>query len=203
VTTLWLVRHGRTDANASGLLLGRHDPSLDELGRQQAVATAPVVSGARRVVSSPRARARQTAELLGLSRVEVDERWAEIDYGELEGRPLLEVPEETWDTWRQDADFRPRGGESLSDVARRIRPACEELTRREVEVVVVSHVTPIKLALAWALGVSELVSWRMQLSVAAVCRIETGAGGPVVHSYNDTCHLEGLEESLTNDSAGG
>lgn len=191
LTTLWLVRHGRTEANALGLLLGREDPPLDGLGRRQAEAISPVVAGASHVVSSPLTRARETAEVLGLGAVEVDERWIEIDYGELEGCPVQRVPSDVWEAWRADARYRPPGGESLADVASRVAAACDELMDSGEEgVVVVSHVTPIKLALAWALGVPEAVSWRMHLSVASVSRIETVTDRPVVHSYNDTCHLE-------------
>ena len=67
---LILVRHGQTASNASGLLLGRDDPPLNELGRQQAKALAAVhgVAGAARVIASPLRRARETAEMRTPSR---------------------------------------------------------------------------------------------------------------------------------------
>ncbi|MGH9207720.1 MAG: histidine phosphatase family protein, partial [Acidimicrobiales bacterium] len=92
-----LLRHGQTASNAAGLLLGRGDPSLTDLGRRQARSLGLLVSGATKVVSSPLLRARETAEALALDvPVEVDERWVEIDYGELEGLPLGDVPSEVW-----------------------------------------------------------------------------------------------------------
>jgi broad specificity phosphatase PhoE len=51
---------------------------------------------------------------------------------------------------------------------------------------VVSHVSPVKAAVAWALGASETVVWRMFLSTASVTRIAWGAGSPVLRSYNET-----------------
>ena len=81
---LIVVRHGRTDANASGLLLGRRlDPGLDALGEQQAAALAAAVPRPARVISSPLQRTRQTAAAFGCP-VEVDERWIELDYGALD-----------------------------------------------------------------------------------------------------------------------
>ena len=89
---LIVVRHGRTEANASGLLLGRRlDPALDDLGRRQAAALGRRAARRARVVSSPLRRTRETAEAFGRP-VEVDERWIELDYGELDGTPLRDVP---------------------------------------------------------------------------------------------------------------
>ena len=61
---LYVVRHGRTAANASGLLLGHLDPDLDDLGVRQARLLAAALGPVDRVVSSPLARTRQTAEAL-------------------------------------------------------------------------------------------------------------------------------------------
>ena len=188
---LLLVRHGRTAANAGGLLQGRVDLPLDETGRAQAAALAAVVGNATRVVTSPLQRARATAEALGPP-VTVDERWIELDYGEWDQRPVASVPEQTWRVWRADPDFAPPGGESLADLGRRVREACEELREEVVDhdVVVVSHVSPIKAAVAWALDVSVLVSWRLHLDVASLSRIAVRPSGPAVLLYNSVCHLE-------------
>ncbi len=84
---LVLVRHGRTAANAQGLLQGRLDLPLDELGHAQAAELAKALGRPSRVVSSPLRRSRQTAEALGVE-VELDERWTELDYGDLDGLPV-------------------------------------------------------------------------------------------------------------------
>ena len=84
---LIVVRHGRTEANASGLLLGHADPPLDDRGRTQALALATALPPPARVVSSPLRRARQTAGAFGTS-VEIDERWIELDYGTFDGQPV-------------------------------------------------------------------------------------------------------------------
>lgn len=185
---LILVRHGQTAVNAEGRLQGRMDPALTDVGRVQASALAPVVAGAARVVSSPARRARDTAAMLGLP-VEVDERWVEIDYGVLDGMAFADVPAETWQRWRTDSTWAPEGGESLDDVGRRVAAACEGLLAADEDVVVVSHVSPIKAAVAWALDVPPTVSSRMFLGLASVCRIDRGERGPVLRTFNETAHL--------------
>ncbi len=191
---LILVRHGESTGNAEGRLLGRIDAPLTDRGRAQARAAASSVAGATTLLSSPLVRGRATAEELGTGLpVEVDERWVEVDYGELDGLPLASVPPELWEEWRTDPDFRPSGGESLREAGARVRAACEELFARDGEgargehpVVVVSHVTPIKLATCWALGTGEVGVWRLYLATGSVTRISWGADGPVLDRFNET-----------------
>ncbi|HEX2263875.1 MAG TPA: histidine phosphatase family protein [Pseudonocardiaceae bacterium] len=189
---LILVRHGQVAANARGLLLGRADPPLTETGYRQARALAKALAPPIRVVSSPLLRARQTAAVLAGARedcgdVQVDRRWIEMDYGELDGQPATALPEQTWRTWWQDPHFVPAGGESVAAVGVRVREACAELASDAAcgDVVVVSHVSPIKAALAWALGVGDEVAWRMYLVDAAVCRVDTSGPLPLLLAFNE------------------
>jgi broad specificity phosphatase PhoE len=190
---LIVVRHGRTEANASGRLLGRQDPALDDLGRRQAHALRSVVAGAARVVSSPLRRTRETAEALGLP-VTIDERWIELDYGVLDGTPMREVPADLWARWAGDVDFAPEGGESLAALGRRVRAACDDLAEEAStsDVVVVTHVSPLKAAVAWALGVGDEITWHLYAAPAAVTRISTSGPRRSLHAYNVTSHLDGL-----------
>ncbi|MGH3812853.1 MAG: histidine phosphatase family protein [Pseudonocardiaceae bacterium] len=192
---LILVRHGQTAANARGLLLGRADPPLTETGYRQARALAEALPRAARIVSSPLIRARQTAAVLAgagpgatdAEDVEVDPRWIEMDYGDLDGRPATALGEQSWRAWRQDPDFVPAGGESVAAVCTRVRQACVELADDAAhrDVVVVSHVSPIKAAVTWALGVGDEVAWRMFLADAAVCRIDTTGPVPLLLAFSD------------------
>ena len=187
---LILVRHGQTPANAAGLLLGRSDQALTELGRRQAAQVAWAVRSPARVVSSPLVRATATAAALGAP-VEVDDRWIERDYGRFDQVPVDDVPDDLRRRWQADPECAPPGGESLSSLGRRVRSACTDLAPQaaEEDVVVVSHVSPIKAAVAWALGVGDDVAARMQLEVAAICRVAIGPAGPVLRSFNDCSHL--------------
>lgn len=187
---LYLVRHGRTGHNAGRRLLGRQDVPLDDLGRRQAEALGSVkeLGSAARVVTSPLLRARQTAAALGPP-VSVDERWIEIDYGVFDGYKLEDAPE-LWRGWAKDLTFAPEGGESLAAVSERVRTACQELWQEasEVDVVVVTHVSPIKAAVAWAIGAGDETSWRMFVDVASVSSIGPGYTGPVLRTFNETHH---------------
>jgi broad specificity phosphatase PhoE len=191
---LVLVRHGECAANAAGVVLGRDDSPLTERGRAQAAALAPALDRVGRMISSPLARARESAVALDLGLpLEVDERWVELDYGEHEGRLLSAVSRSMWRRWRSDPASALPGGESLAEVGRRVREACEELfafegegARADSDVVVVSHVSPIKAAVAWALGTGDEVAWRLYLATASLTRIAWGLEGPVLRSYNET-----------------
>ena len=191
---LHVIRHGRTEANAAGLLLGHLDPELDEVGERQALAVARAIGPVDRVVCSPLLRTRRTAEAFSVrdgSPVEVDERWIEMDYGEFDGRPLAEVSLDTWESWRTDLDWAPPGGESHRALGLRVRAALDDLfeASRTSELVVVTHVSPIKAALAWVLGVGDEVVWRTFVAPASVMTVGAGLAGPSLRGFNDTAHL--------------
>jgi broad specificity phosphatase PhoE len=196
--SLFICRHGRTEANASGLLLGRADPELDPVGRAQAAAIADFVPKPIRVVSSPLARCRQTAEAFGLP-VTTDDRLVELDYGEFDLRPLKEVPAETWAAWRSDSDFRPPGGETLNELAGRVNAALSDLVAeaKEGDVVVVSHVSPIKAAVAWALQCPIDISWRCYVAQASITEIGVSGPAPSLRLFNGVSHLDDLSQDPT------
>lgn len=194
--TLYVCRHGRTEANASGLLLGRADPSLDSEGRAQAEAMAAALPTPAVVISSPLDRCRQTAAAFG-AEVEIDDRLVELDYGDFDLRPLRDIPPEVWRQWREDPGFRPPGGETLEELAGRVSASLDAVAERAVDadVVVVSHVSPIKAALAWALGVGIGVSWRSFVAQASVTEIGVTATGPSLRLFNGVSHLDGLDSA--------
>jgi probable phosphoglycerate mutase len=187
---LALVRHGETRDNREGRLLGRSDPPLTALGRVQvrAVAAELAREAPVAIVSSPLRRAVQTATMIGDAcgvAPTVDRRLIEIDYGAWERRSLAEVPRDAAAVSSDPSAPFPEG-ESISDVARRVVPLCEELlARRDGLVVAVSHVTPIKAAVAWAIGVGDEVAWRMHLSLGSVSRIGARREGPFLHTFNE------------------
>jgi broad specificity phosphatase PhoE len=199
---LILVRHGESVANAQGLLLGRTDAELTDVGRAQAEGARALVRGpVAEVRSSPLRRALDTAELLALGpAVVVDEQWIEVDYGEFECQPLGGIPAEVWQRWQRDRDFRPEGGETLAEVDRRVAAACEALfatdgsgaRRADGDVVVVSHVSPIKAAVAWALGTVDLY-WRLHLRTASVTRIGWNRDAPILHGFNEVALAPGSQ----------
>ncbi|MGD0983494.1 MAG: histidine phosphatase family protein [Acidimicrobiales bacterium] len=207
---LFLVRHGQSEANAAGLVIGRTDSPLTELGHRQAVALGDALASrgaaACRILTSPLQRAEQTAEAVAagyarafgpeaLSPPEIDGRFVEFDYGELDETPLSGFPPGFWERWRSDPAWRPPGGETLGEVGARVTAACEELSAEAArgDVVVVTHLSPVRAAVVWALGGGPELSWRLSLGVASITRISTaGPFGTQLASFNETGHLAGL-----------
>lgn len=191
---LILVRHGRTAANAGGQMQGRVDNPLDEVGIEQAEAVAAALPSVDRVVASPLVRAHETAERIASrsgAEVVVDERWLELDFGIYDGMPIRDVPVSVWGRWQTDADWAPEGGESLTQLRARTFEACEELATvaAQDDIVVVSHVSPIKAAVAWSLGLDNETTWRTHLDVASISRLALRDGRPILVSFNEIHHL--------------
>ncbi len=191
-----LVRHGETDANRAGLLLGRADPPLNARGRQQAAAAAAALAHevAPVVLVSPLLRTRETATLIGEATgapVTLDERLLELDYGEWDERRVAELPVDTVQRWRADPTFAPPGGESLAELRRRVAPVAAEAFEQAGDrtVIVVSHVSPIKALILCALDLDDGYAWRLRLDVASICRLGPGPLGPALISFNETGHL--------------
>lgn len=184
---LYLVRHGRTQANAEHRLQGRVDNPIDDVGRRQAAALPGAIGPVDRLICSPLLRARQTAEVFGRE-PEIDERWQEIDYGVMDGARLADVPRELMLAWLTDADHAPEGGETLRQLSVRVRAACEELAdvAREHNVVVVTHATPIRVAVTWAMGADVGSAWRCHVDQASVTRIIFRGRQPLLASFNHT-----------------
>ena len=194
------ARHGQTAPNRDGLVLGRADPELTEEGHRQAVLLAAALAGepVAAIVTSPLLRARQTAEVVagacgGGVPLAVDQRLVEIDWGAWEGRPAGSLAVADVDRWRADDGTAPEG-ESLDSLSRRVESFCVETLEDDGLVVAVSHVSPIKAAAAWALGVDGTVAWRMFLGLASITRVGRGRTSPVLLSFNETGHLRPAED---------
>lgn len=193
---LILVRHGRTGINAGGRLQGRINEPLDELGVRQAAATGEWIRARwdiAEIVTSPLIRAHDTARAIG-SEIRVDESFIELDYGDWDGMALSDVPRDEWKRWRTDPSLRPPNGETLQELDERVRPALHELSERakEEHIVIVSHVSPIKSAVTWALGCGPELTWRMSLDRSSICTVSIGPNGPALSSFNETAHLGDL-----------
>ena len=193
---LTLVRHGQTAANAQNLLQGHINHPLDEVGLAQVSLLGGAlqkIAPVSRVVASPLLRAQQTAQAIsqGLSQqieVETDPRWIELNYGDFDGQPVSSVSPEQWATWRTDEHFRPPQGETLAELSVRVHDAIDALLADSVSahIVVVSHVSPIKAAVAWALGVGVEVSWRTALDRASMTTVRLDAKHPALKTFNVT-----------------
>jgi probable phosphoglycerate mutase len=187
------IRHGQTTTNAQSLLVGRSDPSLTELGERQARALAPYLKDVVEVWASPLARAQSTAAfaLPHLTPV-ISEPFIEVDYGELDGQPLSVLTGEQWRAFEHDHDIAFGGGESLASVDKRVHAELDALLADQSSLLhsshehlaIVSHVSPIKSATIWALGVPGSVTWRMRLNNGSLTTVATRSGVPSLVNYN-------------------
>src|SRR5690242_19136597 len=92
---LWIVRHGETEWSRDGRHTSRTDVPLTAEGEETARALAERLAGTSfdLVLTSPRARARRTAELAGFADAHVEDDLAEWDYGDYEGLTTPEIRE--------------------------------------------------------------------------------------------------------------
>jgi len=85
----------------------------------------------------------------------------------------------------------------LRQLGARVRSALDDLvadgSAADRTTVIVTHVSPIKAATCWALGVDDLVSWRLWVAPASITRIGTTPRGGVLHSFNEVAHLADLQ----------
>ncbi|MDL4775035.1 MULTISPECIES: bifunctional RNase H/acid phosphatase [Thermomonosporaceae] len=199
-TVTLLLRHGETPLSAEKRFAGIGDHPLTDTGRAQARAAALALKdrGVEAIVSSPLARCRATAaevaEVTGVE-VRIEDGFRETDFGDWEGLTFAEAGER-WPAelkaWLADPDVPPPGGESFTQVARRVGTALDKLKvrHRHRRVLVVSHVTPIKLLVVAALGAPMASLYRMQLDVAALSSVHWYDDGPAsLRAFNDTHHL--------------
>ncbi|MEQ8144129.1 bifunctional RNase H/acid phosphatase [Streptomyces sp. OP7] len=202
--TFVLLRHGETPLTPQKRFSGSggSDPSLSDIGREQAAKVAAAL--ARRgtvqaVVASPLARTRETAGIvaarLGLD-VAVEEGLRETDFGAWEGLTFGEVRErhpEDLNAWLASPDVEPTGGgESFAATAARVAQARDKLLAayRGRTVLLVTHVTPIKTLIRLALGAPPEALYRMELSAASLSAVAYYADGNAsVRLFNDTSHL--------------
>lgn len=184
-TTLVLVRHGVTDNTERKVFCGSGgaDPALNPAGREQAKRAGEWARGlgsVDAVVSSPLTRTRETAaiiaETLGLE-VAFEPGFAEVAFGDWDGYTFPEILERWPDElqrWLDSMTVAPPNGESIASVQKRALAARDALVadRPGDTIVVVSHVTPIKLLVADALGAPTEAVYRMDLAPASVTTIQ-------------------------------
>jgi ribonuclease H / adenosylcobalamin/alpha-ribazole phosphatase len=200
-TVTLLLRHGQTPYSTERRFAGRADIGLTTVGEQQAAAAATRLGKLGRVdavVSSPLSRARLTAGAVADAcgaEVAVEEGFAETDFGDWDGLTFAEASERdpaVLEAWLASSAVAPPGGESFVAVRERVLAGLSRLlaANQGRTVVVVSHVTPIKILLAHALEAPLSSLYRMFLDTASLSRIDWYPDGPaVVRSLNDTAHL--------------
>jgi len=181
------IRHGQSEANVGGELVGRRDPPLTALGRRQAAAAGRYLAMVQEppavVVSSPLQRAMDTAgpaaAAMGAAII-VDERLVELDYGELEGRPFTELLGSWPPPWISDHSVACPGGESIGDLTERVLAAVVEhaadAAAQGAALVVVTHLGPIKSLVGAVTGAWTAAQERMSVGQGSLTRLRVSGG---------------------------
>ena len=197
MTTLLLVRHGLTDANASGVLAGwTPGVHLADKGRQQAAALAERLAGVQlaAVVSSPLERCQETADAIVSGRdlrVVTDDRLGECKYGDWTGQELKKlVKDPLWKVVQAHPSAAAfPGGESLRETQARavgaIRAHNQSLGA-DATWVAVTHGDVIKAVLADALGMHLDLFQRILVDPCSVSVVRYTELRPFVARMNDT-----------------
>ncbi|WP_378739124.1 bifunctional RNase H/acid phosphatase [Nocardia brasiliensis] len=200
-TRLLLLRHGQTELSVQRRYSGRGNPPLTELGREQAARAAKMLAAKgdiTAVLSSPLSRARDTAEAAATALdapLTVLDGLIETDFGDWEGLTFVEAAQrdpELHARWLGDPSLPAPGGESFDAVRERVDAVRRDLVGLYpgANLVLVSHVTPIKTLLQLALGVGPSLLYRLHLDLASLSIAEFYPdGGSSVRLVNDTSYL--------------
>jgi probable phosphoglycerate mutase len=179
---VFLLRHGQTEWSVSGKHTGRTDIPLTERGRGLAKAAGELIRRVRGdqppalVLTSPRVRARDTAELAGLVPDRIDERLTEWDYGDYEGRTTPEIRETVpgWTVWTHPCP----GGETAAQVTARadavLADARAALDGGDAVLVGHGHFSRVLIARWIGLPATEGVRFAMEAPSWAVLGDERG-----------------------------
>jgi probable phosphoglycerate mutase len=168
---LFLVRHGATPWSESGQHTSFTNLELTDEGRAQAQAIAPLLATQRfaLVLTSPLARARETAALAGFPNAEVDGDLTEWNYGELEGLTSEQIHARggTWQDWTIFTGAVP-GGETLAEVATRAQRVLARADAADGDVCCFGHGHMLRVLTAVALALDPSAGAHLALEPATL-----------------------------------
>ena len=202
MSIIYLVRHGQTDWNRDLIYRGRTEINLNQTGMRQAELIGKAFAGGNinGLFFSPLERAAKTAEIIGNAlgiKPVVEEGLIDIDYGKWTGKSLKEIeesfPEELKKWIARPQSFRFPAGESLRIVKRRAIEAIKRLSeKRDSKMLLVSHLSVLKVAVTALLDIEGAGFWRIRLDTGGISEFERKDDRFVCNRLNDTSHLRAL-----------
>jgi broad specificity phosphatase PhoE len=181
---LLLIRHAPTAATVRGTFPD-DEPLRDGLG-PTGDSLRILTRGVRHLLSGPESRALETARALGLDPV-IDELLADCNYGSWAGKGLTDIhasdPEGVL-RWFRDCDANPHGGESLSDLARRVGGFLKRAAKLDGLAVAVTHAAVIRVAVLLALRAPIEAFWQVEVAPTSVTELRHRNGKWVLQSLN-------------------
>jgi probable phosphoglycerate mutase len=182
--TLWLVRHGETEWSRLGRHTSSTDLALTPHGETVALRLAERLAGHRfvRVLTSPRARARRTAELAGFPGAAVDPDLVEWAYGDLEGLTSPQIRERIpgWTVWTHPVP----GGETAGQVATRLDRVVASVRGGDGDVLIFGHAHALRALTARWLGLEVSAGRLVRLDTATISVVGYERETPVILRWN-------------------
>jgi alpha-ribazole phosphatase len=203
---LFLSRHGQTEFNASLRFQGQMDEPLSDLGRKQArllgerLAEEPLDAA----YTSDLKRAGETASLVLGERpvpLHIDTRLRELAFGRWEGLTFAQIkeryPDDVAARDRDRVNYAMPGGESLSQLARRVAGFIDDLLPAHAgqTVLLVAHGGSVNAIISTLLCIPLTSWWRLRNHNGNLSAVDFPADGPRLAIFNDTCHLEPLADT--------
>ncbi|GEP38762.1 phosphoglycerate mutase [Nocardioides psychrotolerans] len=181
---LWLVRHGPTEWSENGRHTSVTDLPLLPHGEELARGLAPRLTGTTfaQVLTSPRRRARRTAELAGFAHAEVDDDLVEWAYGDYEGITTPQIRETVpgWTVWTGGCP----GGERPDQVGARLDRVVDRARRASGATLVFAHGHSLRVLTARWLGLPVEDGRLFRLDTATVSVLGYERESPVVLRWN-------------------
>ena len=202
---IYIVRHGETEWNAQGRVQGHTDIALSDQGRRQAAALAARLDGVAFTTAwcSDLSRTRETAQIiLGERNTPLDATPLLREYhkGVFEGLTVREYAERYPDLYQgslvNDLDFAPTGGETIRETSARMAQFTDQLTAANGpgdKALVVGHGGSLRAVLVALLSLPLEANWKFALHNCGLSLVNTYPDNAVLHLYNDTSHLAGVE----------
>lgn len=195
-----LVRHCEPEEDARGRCYGSLDIGLSEVGTQHARTLGARLPPHDAVWTSPRLRARQTAELLAAA-PRVDDDLRELDFGELEGRAFDEIAAtqpELYRAWMEmPTQVRFPGGESYAELKSRAVRSLARIEAAHETAVVVTHGGVIRAALSAWLGIPDEAIFRIDVAYGGITIVDHVEDVPIVRLVNGTSAASGDIRTIT------
>lgn len=206
-TTVYLTRHGQTEWNSRGRMMGRADEDINELGRAQAARLAARMEKLRldAVYTSPLTRALTTGAIIGKSHGLTPRPvpgLIEINYGDWEGLYRKEVALK-WPELNKRMHDNPGGlafpgGETFDQLEVRVVGAFNEVVNAEEgkDVLVVSHQGILKVLVAQLLDISYRDWNKFEVQNTSYTKLTVDKGHIHFITLNDISHLEGIADEV-------
>lgn len=185
LTDIWVVRHGATEWANEGRHTSRTDVPLTAAGRRQAAALYRALDRPRftLVLTSPRARARETARLAGFADALVDENLVEWDYGEYEGLTTDQIRERD-PGWTVFTGAVP-GGETAEEVGARAARVVDRVSATDGPVLLFAHSHLLRVLTAVALELGPRCGERFIVDPATIGVIGSQRGVRALTRWNE------------------